>query len=449
MCRWHRAEAEKQRADLAEEDIKDYKGGRDAMNGRIQDYQHQIRTLKRKIPANAVMQEAEFDALMNSNFRACAIIEEFVNRNFNYQTRQVLISLMKANDAIIELKILLKDSKTMSSRDRFIKVLEGAEIDKEQYSVLTYHQRQVLVRQCRAVNAKLASLRLMINASQQPNKDEVLAEILKPRGDENAVWDDELSEPESESDEDDDGNGRDGGNGNSSGAVQNPFMPIPTNSNSDSDNRLKRKDSPNDNKSEGPGKRHSHSDIGLRPIAGPARQPPQQGSSSPEAELDQKETESKSQDDLPSLECIGEATAPQVQSNDQIPHSSQPSPLVPPPTPTQNNTTPAIWLAAQSQFNPCFNPKPTMIPAPTPNAHPTPSEQQENSATNHHQDKNAAPAQRSLPFTGEGSFGFSFSVPKNISSGILPHVRKYTRLSRATNTVPSQHHPTSPSTAKP
>ena len=462
---WERAEAAEKRANEAEAEIEKYKRGKQDQDGRIKEKNQQIETLKRRIPANADMDAAEFDAITNSHFRACTIIEESVNRHYDFATRGVLIQLMKANDKIDELKVSLKKPGTRSSRKLFLDILDDAEVDKNQYKALTYSKRQVLVRQCAAVNAKLAALRYIIKASGQPNKDQLLAEIYKPRGDEQAVWDDQDSEPEPESDEDEDDHGNDGDDGNSGRAVH-PFEPLPARSrkkpseqpegqntpmpsNPNSDNPLKRKINPDDNESEGLGKRQVDSDMGMRPIAGLFPQPPQQGSSFPEADIDQSETKPESQDDLQSSEWIGEAAAPQIQSIDQTHHSSQPGP----PSSNQNfstvQTTPSIWSAIPSQGVHPFQPRPTKIPAPKAEAHQTPSERQERLAIGGRQDKSAAPAQSSVPSTGEGSTGFSFSAPRHISSGILPHVRTYTRLSGKTNNVLSRHRQTNPGRAKP
>ena len=303
---WKRAEAAEKRANEAEAKIEKYKEGKEAQDGRIKNLHQEIRTLKSKISPNSELEAAEFDAVVNARFRATNIIEEFVNRHYDFATRNVLIKLMVANDKIDELKVLLKNPRTTSSRDQLRKVLEGADVNKDEYNQLEFAKRQVLIRQCRAVNLKLVALRYIINADERLSRDKLLAEIYNPRGDEEAVWDDEAaeSEPESDEDEDDDGNG---GNGGSSRRIQ-PLpsrprnrlsqqpegqnTPLPTNPNSD--NPLKRKGDPDDNESEGSGKRHDDSDVGMRPIAGAFAQPPLQGSSSPEADADQSETKAES-----------------------------------------------------------------------------------------------------------------------------------------------------------
>ena len=444
---WNRAEGAEKQANEAKAETENYKKGKQDQDERIKDMNRQMTTLKGKIPANADLDAAEFDALDNSNVRACMIIEESVNRHYNYATRNVLIRLMKANDKIFELKVTLKNPATRSSRKIFLDILDDAEVDKDEYKALDYSKRQVIVRQCAAVNAKLAALRNIIKGSGPLNKDQLLAEIYKPRGDEHAVWDDQVSESEPESDEDDDDNDGDDGNG---GRAVHPFVPLPARSrtkpsqqpegqstpmpsNANSDNPLKRKINPDENESGGSGKRQVDSDMGMRPIAGLFPRPPQQGSS-PEADIYQSETKPESQDDLPSSEWIGEATAPQVRNIDQSHHSFQPG-------------LPSSSTAIPTQVEQPFLPKPTKIPAPKAEAHLIPSERQERQAIGGRQDKNAAPAQTPVPTTGEGSTGFSFSVPRHISSGILPHVRKYTRLSKTTDKVPSRHRRTNPNTA--
>ena len=71
---------------------------------------------------------------------------------------------------------------------------------------LNLPMRQVIVKQCRAVNARLNDLKTLINKSQRPRKEALLFELYKVRGDEDAFYDEDDPEPEPSSDEDEDDN---------------------------------------------------------------------------------------------------------------------------------------------------------------------------------------------------------------------------------------------------
>lgn len=66
--------------------------------------------------------------------------------------------------------------------------------------------RQIIVNQYRAVNARIRELDTLISQSEQPNKEQLLFEIYKARGDKDAVYNDEDPEPEPSSDDDEEEN---------------------------------------------------------------------------------------------------------------------------------------------------------------------------------------------------------------------------------------------------
>ena len=466
-AQWRRAEGEKERADKAvkraqeaEAEVGRYKQGKASQDKRLTEFQDQIRALKRTTPQQPELQAAEMEALENDRIRARALTDEFVHRHYDTPSRQVLFQLINANDKLASLRFQLKRPDTKPSQLLLLTMLLDAEVDKHLCGKLEPLMRQVLLAQCAAVNAKLMTLKHIIHASEEPSKKELLAELYKPRGDEEAEWD--LKDPESEPESDEDEEAPIAGKPHSawprrplptgprnrpSQQAEPPVAPAPIDPNLN--NPLKRKGTLDAVEPEGSGKRRDDSDEDLRPVTGPLPQTPQQGLLSPEADDDQNETKLKSQDDLPSSDRIGEATAPQQQSNDQnhvspqLPGSSsfsiQHFPL----------SNPAISSGSPSHIDQALHPKPTRIPGPKPKAYLTPSERQERLAIRKYKDNKASSAQEAVATSSStGHFGFSFSAPKDIASGILPHVRKYTRLSGTTNTILSRRQHNA-STAKP
>ena len=81
-----------------------------------------------------------------------------------------LKKLLEANDSLIELKCVLKNPKTQSNQTEFLKILQNAEVDQQQYMSLNLPMRQVLVKQCQAVNARVKDLRMTIKSSETPRK---------------------------------------------------------------------------------------------------------------------------------------------------------------------------------------------------------------------------------------------------------------------------------------
>ena len=449
-----KATEESHRAQVAEGEIRKYQTGKASQDGRIKGYLEEIASLKRKIPQNADLKAAELDATMGDRARAHAIIDEYCNRSYDYATRELLKKLFQANARILELKRMLKDPRTKPDRIKFLRALHGAQIDKQLYMQLDQPNRQVMVKQCRAVNAKLNDLKTIINASESdtPSSEAVLMELYKRRGDETAEWfDDDPSEPSSDEDEDNDKSSV------RSSAPRERRLPVSRRtrpavpqapdtqlpSDPSANNLLKRKD--NDDGPEGgaAGKRRDASEEDMRPIL------PQQGSSSSKAADDLMETKSESQTEQPSSERIVEASAPQQQSNDPI----DISPLLPgaPSLASQHFTSadPAPSLETPSQVVHVPHPKHIMISGPKPKAHLTASERQQRLRYKQYPESEASSAQEAAASSSaQGPTTFSFSMPKDVASGILPHVRKYTQLSGKTNKVLSRHPPNA-RTAKP
>ena len=409
-----RLKLERDRAETAETEVERYKQGKKSQDGRLKNLNDEVSNLKRKVPS--ALQELQIQATEDERDRGWALVEEMRQRHYDHPSRAVLDRLCNANDAICRLKLLLQTRTARADNETFLTILEGADVDKRAFGVLEGPLRQVLVKQCEAVNARLVMLRAIINSSVYVDSEQLLTEIFSPRGDETTCWDDNKPEPQPSSDEDEDEDVR-----VPLRESQRPRRPLlgarkpvqkpeaqdpPMSDNTNIDNPLKRKGDVADVDPNGSSKRHDASKMGMRPIGGPFPPSSPQGPSSPEADDDQNRTNPVSQGDLPSPENIGEATAPQTQRNDQA-----------------------------------YIPKPTKIPVPKQNAHVTSSERQ-------HDDGKTTPAFGAAPFPTEGYSGFSFRIPKDVASGILPHVRKYTRLSGKTNTVLSRRRPNS-STAQP
>ena len=397
---WKRAEEmrtiatdEYNRAEKAEEEVSKYKQGKANMHIQIRGHLDEISRLKRLIPANAALMAAEMDSATRDRQRAQALMEEITARSYDWETKQVLKKLLGANDKIIELECMLKDPKTQSNQIEFLKVLLDATIDQNQYMNLHLPMRQVIVKQCRAVNGRLDDLKTIINKSQRPKTEELLFEIYKVRGDEEACYDDDDPEPEPSSDEDEDEYVTSPGAQESAPRRLNlptsrrarpatvpqvAETPLPVDARVQND--LKRKGFPNDEQ-----------ERSIDPVY-----------------LD------------PQLTAM--APGP-VQPPAPVQHYASPNPFAPTATP--------------SQLEQAFEFKPTGTTGPRQKPQLTASERQryvpnpESEATSSAQETAAPP---SIP----GATNFSFSMPKNIASGIRPHVHKYTRLSGMTNIVRSR-----------
>ena len=158
----------------------------------------------RRILSNSLLQENERETPTSADDRqrAQALIEEITVRSYDWDTKQVLKKLLDANEKIIELECILKDSKTQSNQIEFLKVLLDAGVDQDQYMNLNLPMRQVIVKQCRAVNARLNELKTIINKSERPKKEELLFEAYKIRDDKEAYYDEDDPKPKPSSDED-------------------------------------------------------------------------------------------------------------------------------------------------------------------------------------------------------------------------------------------------------
>ena len=444
---WQRAEdmreiatTEWKRAEAAEEEVQKYKKGKASQDGRIRGYLDDISRLKRLIPANAALMAEEIDSAARDRQRAQALMEEFTVRSYEWETKQVLKELLDANEKIIELECMLKDPKTQANQIEFLKVLLNAGVDPDQYMKLNLPMRQVIVKQCRAVNARLNDLKTIINQSERPNKEELLFEIYKVRGDEEAYYDEDDPESEPSSDEDEDEIVTDSG-------VQHPAprrlnlptsrrarpatvpqvaeTPLPVDARVHND--LKRKGFPNDEPDASSKRKDAASQIEMGLMVGPSsHQFPQQASLSPKAADD-------------SIERTGEASSAQQQSFD--PANLDPQLAGIGSTPVQHYAPPNPFAstATPSHLEQAPQPKPTRIPGLRQKPHLKATERQERLRYIPNPESEAISAQEAaVPTSIPGPTNFSFNMPKNIASGIRPHVHKYTRLSRMTNILRSR-----------
>ena len=406
---WKRAEEmrtiatdEYNRAEKAEEEVSKYKQGKANMHIQIRGHLDEISRLKRLIPANAALMAAEMDSATRDRQRAQALMEEITARSYDWETKQVLKKLLGANDKIIELECMLKDPKTQSNQIEFLKVLLDATIDQNQYMNLHLPMRQVIVKQCRAVNGRLDDLKTIINKSQRPKTEELLFEIYKVRGDEEACYDDDDPEPEPSSDEDEDEYVTSPGAQQSASRRLNmptsrrarpatvpqvAETPLPVDARVQND--LKRKGFPND----------------------------EQERSIDPAYLD------------PQLTVMA-------------PGPVQPLVPVQPPAPVQHDASPNPFAptATPSQLEQALEFKPTRTPGPRQTSQLTASERQQRQrhVPNPESEATSSAPEAAAPPSIPGPTNFSFSMPKNIASGIRPHVHKYTRLSGMTNIVRSR-----------
>ena len=431
------ANDEYHRAEKAEKEVEKYKTGKVSQDQRIRGYLDDISRLKKLIPANAALAISELESATRDRQRAQALLEESAVRSYCWDTKQVLKKLLEANEKIIELECTLKDPKTQSNQTEFLKVLQDAEVDQQQYMGLNLPMRQVLVKQCRAVNARLNDLRTAIKSSERPRKEGLLFEIYKVRGDEEAYYDedDPESPPSSDEDEEEDKN-------MTNSQVQQPAprrvnlptsrrarpatvpqvaqIPLPADPRVHND--LKRKGFPNDEEDAEP-------QVETTQMAGPSHQAPQQASLSPKAADD-------------STQRTEEASSAQQQSFD--PANLDPLLAAISPTPIEHHATPSAFASPtpppSSHLEPPPQPKPTRIPGPRQKPQLSATERQErlrwvpNPESEATSAEEAAPPPTSIP----GPTNFSFSMPKNIATGIRPHVRKYTQLSGMTNIVRSR-----------
>ena len=459
------------RALAAEAEVGNFRTGKQAQDGRIRDLHEQMRVLQAKYPRNYALKEAEINSNNDARVRGGNLIDEILNRSYDWLSKKVCMRLVYANEVISAFTLTLSQPATKYNQEEFLYRLYDVEVDKKEYLSLELEKRVVLVNQCRAVNARLMGLKELITADFEPTNETLLHEIFKVRGDEGVEWrdmepdpepesdedeedEDEEDEDEEDEDEDDDDDDDDGDDSHPTASevsstprkaplfhpLGGPSQPAAT-QNITASNSLKRKG--DDEEEAGPSKRKDSSDVGMRPVAGSSNQ---QGLSFPEADDDQKETKLEPQSDLlssSSLERFGAASAPRIQSNDHIdisPHvpGSSSSPIPPNvPTPPINPSNPS---ESPSLADHPLHPKPTRIPGPKPEAFLSSSNQKGRLGT-------AAQTQETALSPAGGLTGVSFSSPKNIALGILPEVRKYTRLSGRTDTVLSRP-PPNPSAAK-
>ena len=410
---WNRAQtAEGEVKDLKEE-VRKFKEGKTSQDLRIQGYKDDISRLKRLIPADASLMFAELESAQRDRQRAQALLEESSVRSYDWDTKQVLKRLLEANEKIIELECTLKDARTQPSQTELLKMLLNAELDPQQYTSLNLPMRQVLVKQCRAVNARFEDLRTIIKSSERPRKEGLLFALYQARGDEEAYYDQDDPKPEPSSDEDEDGNATNSGvqrsaprrlNQPTSSRARRATVPqvaqAPLPVDARVHNDLKRKGSPIDAPDAASRKETRQNDdpsIGYPVQASPSRN----GEAFDQANLD------------PQLPAIGSTP---------VQHPASPNPFASTATPSHPEQAP--------------QPKPSRKSGPRQKPHLTVSERQQRLRFVPNPESEATSEQEAAaPTSIPGPKPFSFNMPKNIASGIRPHVRKYTSLSELTNIV--------------
>ena len=336
------------RAEAAEEEVKKYQSGKAAQDGRIKDLNTENAALKKN--ARGEQELAETTAIIHDKIRATALTDELVNRHYDHLSRIAATQLKIANAKIMELKLFLSNSRNRYNQVTCLQILQNAEVDNA-YKSLEGPTRIVLTKQCEGVNAKIMTLKAMINGGRKdPKKSELLQEIFNARGDEQAVWDEAEPAPSesSDEDEDDDDDDDNAGEGSSSGAARRPFVPRPLPT-----SRRPRPTTP----------------------AGPPETP---------LPIDPRPNNAlkRKGDDVVDDDNAGEGSSKRNDISDM-----DMRPQGPPPAEADHQKAP----------------------------------------------------ESASPFA-EGNTGFTFSVPRDIAIGILPHVRKYSELSGTTNTVDSRHH---------
>ena len=196
------------RTQVAEQEVQKLKEQQVSQDGQTKAYVARIAALEQQmeIPHDAKLMNAENICLMSDRVRSCAILSETVNRHYDHESRQVLSRLLNANEQIVAMKLVLKKRQTKVTRESLLEMLKDADVNKDSYTNLNEQNRQVLVKQCRAVNIRLAELRGAIKGMAEPDKAAILEVMYKNRGDELAHWHEVASASEPSSDEDEDDN---------------------------------------------------------------------------------------------------------------------------------------------------------------------------------------------------------------------------------------------------
>ncbi len=409
---WERANREEQRAKAAETELQKHKAG---------------------VARNTQPNAAEWEALENDRKRAIALNNEVFNRHYDHLARIVLEQLLKANAKIDSLKNLLKNPFRQPSQIQLLMVLLDAEVNETSISKLAdvALNRQVILKQSKAVNAKLASLKTMINASEEPSKQKLLEETLKPRGDEDATWCDDDPESEASSDEDKDTEAptqrkREIRAPTLRLAKPEPPAPVqdtPSASDPNAHKGLKRKGSPEDAEADAFFKERNERFEDTRPFVGLYSRVAQQGVLSSVAGADPTR---ESQHEMPLSEPIAEASAPRQQRDDQPDISTQqphmPSSLPQPfsfANPAPSSETPShTERLPHNKFSKPTGPQKARFPA---------SERQQRLRYRQVPGSEAVPAQEEATSSSTANpTAFSFSVPKSDVSGISSHAHKAT-----------------------
>ena len=410
---WERANQEEARAKAAETELQKHKAG---------------------VARNTQPNAAEWEALENDRKRAIALNDEVVHRHYDFPARIVLDQLLKANAKIDSLKNLLKNPSRQPSQIQLLMVLLDAEVNETSISKLAdvALNRQVILKQSKAVNAKLAALKTMINASEEPSKQKLLEEVLKPRGDEDATWCDDDPESEASSDEDEDvkiptQRKREIRAPTLRLAKPEPPAPAPVQdtpspSDPNAHKGLKRKGSPEDAEADAFFKERNERFEDTRPFVGLYSQFAQQGVLS---SVTGAAPTRGSQHEMPLSEPIAEASAPRQQRDDQPDISTQQPPMpssLPQPfnfaNPAASSQTPSHERLPHNKFSKTTGPQKARFPA---------SERQQRLRYKQVPGSEAGPAQEEATSSStENPTAFSFSVPKSEASGISSHALKAT-----------------------
>ena len=470
----HKAATDKYaRAEKAEDEVRKYKEGKASQDVRIRGYLDDISRLKKLIPANAALSLAEIESVTRDRQRSQALIEEITVRAYDWETKQVLKKLLDANEKIIELECMLKDPRTQSNQIDFLKVLMNAEVDADKYMNLNLPMRQVIVKQCRAVNVRLNDLKTLIKKSQRPRKEALLFELYKVRGDEDAFYDQDDPEPEPSSDEDEDDNAS-----HSRGRSPTPRQlalptsrrarpatvsqvlqtPLPADPRVQND--LKRKGFPNDDEPEASSEpkdapllppnaaddstqrtgeassaqQQSFDPANLDPQLAAIAPTPVQHHASPNPFASTATTFATTATACATTANTYAAAATAISSTAKTNASSA--------TPFGSTATPFAPTATPSHPEQAPQPIPTRTPSLRQRPHLTASERQQR--LRYVPNPESAPTsagEAAAPTSIPGPTNFSFNMPKNIASGIRPHVRKYTQLSGTTNTCAAVENP--------
>ena len=460
--------AEIHRAEAAELEVERYKKGKLSQDGRIKGYREEIAARKQQGPTNPILRYAELSFLADERLRAHAIIEEFVNRNYDDDTKKVLQQLLTANRKIIDMRETLWKKSAKSTREELLEILHNADIDKDLWMSLYAPCRQVLVKQCRGITMRLAELRAAINQQPVPDKTALLNVLYQDRGDEGALWDDDDPHPTGLRDEDGDFK-IPGSESQNPGArqkrlpktrkpkpavtaqIQDPQMP----NDSRTDQNLKRDGTSGNAEANGSVEQHIEPQQDMRPIQDQGHsipRHPQNGVSSLKAADNQKKTMLDLQGDVSDAELLGEIPPPQYQQQQQ---NNEPTTINPQAPSIQSSPfhNPLFYTAPADSSNPpprVEKPsplKPARLPRPYPNADfdfaawKRREKAQSNKAPNESQAGTAASLPSSTSAPKIPSSTFSFATPIDRAPSVTSSSTKERPSSTFSFTAPEDKEP--------